>query len=180
MARAIPATEFKEAIKALNGVLKKDGGKPIKVVGVKKEDVLKEFTDNILEFIENDKVETLPNNVIEFYNNHVATDDSGDEGDDAGAQKKEKTAAKGKGKKTSGAKGDKKPAKKKAEVEKDEYGNRVGTGAANINAMLAKGAKLDDIVEKLGTTKSRVNSHVKSLQAKGYKVENDKGVLSFA
>ena len=48
MAKAIPAKEFKEAIKELNTVLKEDKATPIKTVGVKKEAVVLECGHQLL------------------------------------------------------------------------------------------------------------------------------------
>lgn len=113
MAKNIPSKEFKAAIKALNEILKDQEKDVIKVVGVTKEDVLENFTNSILDFIENDKAADLPDATIDFYNEYIV--DSGEEeGDDeADAKAKEKADAKAKKKAAAKAKreANKKPKK---------------------------------------------------------------------
>jgi len=113
MAKNIPGKEFKEALKALNEVLKTAGEDTIKVVGIKKEVVVEEFTNKILDFIEKDKAADLPDETIDFYNKFIVIDDA-DDTDDADEEKPKK------GK-------EKKPKKeKKARKEKKSAGPKVG------------------------------------------------------
>ena len=87
MAKVIPGKEFKEAIKALNEVLKVAEEDSIKIVGIKKEVVVTEFTNKVLDFIENDKAQDLPDAVIDFYNNYIV------EGEDEGGEAEKKPVA---------------------------------------------------------------------------------------
>ena len=79
MAKNISFKEFKIAVKALNGVLKSAGTKTIKVVGVKKEEIIEEFTKTVVGFINDEKTSDLPNTVIDFYNNSIVGDDEDDD-----------------------------------------------------------------------------------------------------
>lgn len=79
MAKAIPATELKNAVKALNVVLKKNKETPIKIVGTKKEDVVEAFTNTILDFIDKNKAKELPKAAVDVYNNYIVPDDDGGE-----------------------------------------------------------------------------------------------------
>lgn len=111
MAREIPAKEFKEAIKALNGLLKEEGEDTIKMVGVKKVDVIENFTTIILGFIEEDKSDKLPDNVIDFYNEYIVADES-EEGEDSEDSEEEAEETEDAGKKKSTKKTTKKSTKK--------------------------------------------------------------------
>lgn len=64
----------------------------------------------------------------------------------------------------------------KTEVEVDFLGNRKGTSAAQINAVLTKTPQTAvEIAEKAKVDKSRVMTHVPSLIKKGQVVKSDKG-----
>lgn len=76
MAKTIPAQKFKDAIKALNEVLKANDEEMIKYVGVKKEVAFENFTNKILDFIEKDRAVDLPDVVIDFYNNYIVEEDT--------------------------------------------------------------------------------------------------------
>ena len=95
MAKSIPAKEFKAAVKSLNEVLAEAEEPKIKIVGVKKEDVVEEFTNTILNFIEEDRADELPDTVIEFYNEYIANEEEEEE-------QEEKKTSKKSGKKSSG------------------------------------------------------------------------------
>jgi len=119
MAKKFPTNEFKAAVKALNKVLKEAEKTPIKFVGVKREEIVENFTNVIIDYREQDIVEQLPDEAINFYNNHIASteeDDSADEKKDAKKGKK------------SGKKADKKADKKekKAKKAKKPAGPKVG------------------------------------------------------
>ncbi len=116
MAKNIPAKEFKAAVKALNVILKEAEEAPIKIVGVKKEQVTEDFTNIVLNFIEEERSEELPDEVIEIYNTYIATEDTDDE-------EEEKPKSKTKGK--AGAKKGKAGAKKEKK-EKKPAGPKVG------------------------------------------------------
>jgi len=77
MAKSIPAKEFKSAVKSLNGALTKAGDDKIKIVGVRKEVVVEEFTNTVLDYIDEDNAEALPDDVIDFYNDHIASTELG-------------------------------------------------------------------------------------------------------
>ena len=116
MSKKIDGKKFKAAVKALNEVLEADELDKIKVVGVKKEEVIEAFTTNVQSYIDKDKVSDLPDAVIDFYNDFIADDDS-DDADDSDDDKDE--GKKGKGKKGKGKKGKGKEKKeKKAPKEK--------------------------------------------------------------
>jgi len=74
MTKSMPNKEFKEAVSALNAVLKADEKSTIKIVAVKKAKVIEDFTNAVLDFIENDKIKALPESVIDFYNEFIAED----------------------------------------------------------------------------------------------------------
>jgi len=97
MAKEIPGKEFKSSVKEFNTLLKKNEESTIKVVGVKKEAVVEEFTNKVLDYIEKDKAADLPDEVIDFYNTYIVEDEKDEEGDDA-EKPKEKGKSKGKAK----------------------------------------------------------------------------------
>lgn len=72
MAKSIPAKEFKEAMNDLNKIL---GKNKIKIVGVKKVEVIEQFTDSVLDFIDNGKDAELPDSVINVYNTYIANEE---------------------------------------------------------------------------------------------------------
>ena len=170
---AIDGKELKVAVKSLNEVL----DKKIKVVGVKKDAVVVAFGKAVLSFIEANTADKLPDDVIDFYNANIATEEP--EPEEAPAEAK--PAAKGKGKKKGAApKKPTTPKKKSAPVEKDDFSCKVGSGASKINAMLVKGASLEDMVKQCETTKSRVQSHIGSLRKKGFTVDSKDGKFSLS
>jgi len=61
--------------------------------------------------------------------------------------------------------------------EKDIYGYRVGTGANKINMYLStgEGKTIPELIELVGTTRSRVTSHFGSLRSKNYFLDNING-----
>lgn len=75
MKTTIPSQEFKAVIKSLNRFLKQDGHEKIRVVRVAKKQVLDDFINTVLDFIENDKAEELPGDVIDCWNEYVGDDD---------------------------------------------------------------------------------------------------------
>ena len=134
MAKAIPAKEFKAAVKALNATLDKEN--KIKVVGVKKEDVVEAFTNQVLDFIENDKASDLPEEVIDFYNDHIV-DDGTDEGDEEKTEEKPKGKAKGK------AKAKKEPKERRTHFVPNKNGRPL-----HVVAAIKEGGTQDEIVAR--------------------------------
>lgn len=150
MSKKMPVAEFKAAVKALNAVLKEDGKAAIKVVGVAKDTVIENFTNTVLDFIENDRAADLPDEAIELYNEHIATEEDGDEADTPDEKPEKKTAAKGKtGSKTkTAAKGKGKPAPKKKPKEK-----QPGIVQLSVQAYMEEGCKTaKEICEHLADT----------------------------
>ena len=78
MARSIPTQDFRTAIKSLNETLVKTNKPKIKFVGVKKEVVIEEFINTVLNFIEDKETKLLSEKVIDFYNTYVATEEDPD------------------------------------------------------------------------------------------------------
>ena len=95
MAKNIPAKEFKAAIKELNLILIEKGEDKIKIVNSKKEDIISEFTNCVLNFIDVDDAESLPDAVIDIYNKYIASENK-EEAEEAEEKKgtKKKTSAK--------------------------------------------------------------------------------------
>lgn len=149
MAKTIPASEFKVAVKALNAVLKENEETPVKTVGVEggKAVIIENFTNVVLDYMDNDRTEELPEEVIDLYNEYLVDDEDGDEEpEEKPASKKGKgTSAKGgtKGKGTAGkgGKGGKSTASKK----------KAGPSVVELTVDLyMKGTKNSaDIVKKL-------------------------------
>jgi len=137
MSKTYPVPEFKEAVKSLNGVLKKLKKATIKTDKVKRNEVYEAFVKTIHQFIQDNKVEKLSDNVIAFYNEHVAED----EGDD----KKEKKDAG----KTTNKKADKKTTSDKKETKKSAPPKKVGVLDAIHTAIVEKGpiSKKDILAE---------------------------------
>ncbi|MHA1658270.1 MAG: hypothetical protein ACTSUT_04000 [Promethearchaeota archaeon] len=75
MVKKLPANKFKDAVKALNEVLKKANTPTIEFAGIKKMDVVEQFTRTILDYIDNDKVIDLPDEAIIFYNSYIVDKD---------------------------------------------------------------------------------------------------------
>lgn len=85
---------------------------------------------------------------------------------------------KGKGKKTAPAKKEKstEPKAKKAAAEKDKWGNRVGSQAAVINAVVSRKSKsVDEMVEETGLGKARVQGHMNYLLKRDLIEKTSKG-----
>ena len=100
MAKSIPAKEFKAAVQAFNVVLKEaDGENSIKVVAVKKDQVIEDFTNKVLDFIEKDKAAELPDIVIDFYNDYIVEENSTEAEEKAAKDAKKKSDKKKKEKK---------------------------------------------------------------------------------
>lgn len=100
MAKSIPTKEFKVAVKAFNTVLKNSEGEtPIKVVTVKKEKILENFTNKVLDFIEKDKAADLPDEVIDFYNEHIVEEEEEKENSSDKEKKSKKKSKENKNKK---------------------------------------------------------------------------------
>lgn len=131
MAKKLPKDEFKSALTALNEVLKESGDTQIKFVGVKKNEVVENFTKKVIEFIEQEKIEKLPDEVINFYNDHIANEEPDDD------DKEEKTTKK--------PKKEKKPKKpKKSWFIPSESGGRP----KNVIDALKEGGTQKDIIQK--------------------------------
>lgn len=75
MAINLPGKEFKESIKSLNEVLEQEGKPKIKFIGAKKEIVVENFINTVLDYIETKRAYILPDNVIKFYNEYVVAPD---------------------------------------------------------------------------------------------------------
>jgi len=155
--------KFSAALNALNSYLKENDQEEIVLEGVDAEVLTAKFIEAILAENEKDKAQDLPAEVIEYYNEYIVGDD--DEEEEEKPKKKEKK------------KKEKKEKKPRKTIEKDEYGCSMTSGAHKINLMLAKGAKINDIIEGVGTTRSRVMSHMGSLKSKGFFIDNIDGVF---
>jgi len=90
MAKNISFKEFKSAVKALNKVLAESDATTIKIVGVKKEEVIEEFTNAVLGFIDDNNTGELPNSVIDFYNHSIVGAEDETEDNKKPAKTKEK------------------------------------------------------------------------------------------
>lgn len=67
---------------------------------------------------------------------------------------------------------------KKGTVERSCFGSSLKSQAGAIDMMLEKGADLETISKKIPCSKSRIRSHLVHLEKKGFKVKDDKGVIS--
>lgn len=161
--------EFTVAISALNAHLKENGKEEIKIVDVPIETQVESFLTTVVGAIEDGTAQNLPPEVIEYYNNNIVDDDEEEE-----TEKAEEKPKKEKSKK----KKEKKEKKPKKTVEKDAYGVSVNSGAHKINMMLEKGATMNGMIEEVGTTRSRVQSHMASLKKKGWFIDNVDGVFT--
>ena len=66
-------------------------------------------------------------------------------------------------------------AKEKKEVKKNEFNHKVGSQAARLDELLLKGGMaLSEMAKKVGSTDSRVRSHLSHLKAKGFEVNSEK------
>jgi hypothetical protein len=159
--------EFTAAISALNAHLKENEKEEIKIVDVPLETQVESFLATVVGAIEDRTAQDLPPAVIEYYNNNIVEDDEEEE--------EETTEEKPKSEKKKKPKKEKKP---KKTVEKDSYGVTMTSGAHKINMMLEEGATMNDMIEKVGTTRSRVQSHMASLKKKGWFIDNVDGVFT--
>lgn len=156
--------------------------------------------DEVIEKHGEDKAgELLPESVVELYMSYQENEGSGEGGGDdtsgdssgegEGSGDAETNQEEPKGKK-GGKKGGKKAAAKKDDTTKgekkkpvppnkyegiprDAFNNTEGSAAYTINQMLtqAGGATLDEIADKIGSTKSRVKSHFYYLKHRGIEVK---------
>lgn len=166
--RKINEKEFMVAVEALNTYLKTKEKEEIKIEGLSIEDQIQAFLNPIIEAAENNTAGELPAEVIEFYNNHLADDEPEEEPEKKPEEKPKKEKK---------AKKEKKEKKPKKTVEKDAYGCTVGSGANKINMLAEKGMTIKDIIQEVGTTRSRVQSHFASLKKKGFFIDNIDGVF---
>ena len=85
------------------------------------------------------------------------------------AKKTEQKAANGKAIEQAKPAQEAKPITKKVDtkpetkMERNRFGHAIGTQSATIDEMLAKGADLDSIAKKIGSSRGRVRSHVRHL-----------------
>lgn len=159
--------EFMLAVTAMNKYLKENKKDEIVLDGDKTAQFQALLAPIVVE-IESGNAENLPVEVIEFYNENFATDEP-DEPEKAPKEEKPKKEKKTKEKK------EKKP---KKVIEKDAYGVSLNCGAHKINMMLEKGASIKDMIDEVGTTRSRVQSHMASLKKKGFFIDNIDGVFT--
>ncbi len=110
-------------------------------------------------------------------------EDEEEEEEDEEEEEEEEDSAKSK-KAKKGAKPAKKGAKpakkaaKKSTAEKDDFGCRVGSMAAKINAALGKKGKTADVIAKESkTTPARVKGHLQAMIAKKKVKHTDKGYV---
>lgn len=152
--KAIPGKEMKAAIVAMNEYL---GEKELDLVlfeKLPKEEALANLLKPIEASIESGDAENLPSEVIAFYNDHLAMDEE--------EEKKQEKAPK-----TSNE--TKKAKAVKKVVEKDKWGCRIGCGANKINLMISEGTHTKpEIIEEVGTTTSRLSSHLSYLSKKEF------------
>lgn len=148
---AMPNKEFKKAVTDLNVVLKAEKKPVIKIVAVKKTTVIENFTNSILDFIENDNVAALPESVIDFYNEYIVVDADDDTtpveetpaptppaAEAAVPEKKEKKVKKEKGTKEKKVKKEKK--EKKVKEKKEKVAKAPGIIELGIKAWMEDGA----------------------------------------
>ena len=151
MAKKMDAQEFKEAVKALNAVLKKAGEPTIKMVGAKKDDIVRDFTNKVLDYIENDNVENLPDSAINVYNKYIV--DTNEDEDETEVQGKVKAESKATPKKKAKADTKAKAAPKTSTKEKDEFGFIVGSNNSKLAELLStKAMKMGEIKKEMGNT----------------------------
>jgi len=149
MSENLPKQDFKEAVKALNEVLKKEEMEVIKLIGVKKEVIKAEFTNVILDFIEKDKVSDLPDNVINFYNDHIANaeeteEESEEEAEEVDEDEEKSVTSEKKVKKTKKTKKTKKQKTTKSATKKGLPSEN--TREKSCVDALRKGGSFDEVV----------------------------------
>lgn len=148
MAKVYPAEELKPAIKTLNVVLKKNKTPLIKVVGVKKEEIVKSFTEHLLDFIKDGREAELPDEAIDFYNNHIANEGEEAEEVEETAEKGKSTRTAGKGKSTGKGKG--KTAGKGKKAPKSKAPKSKSVVELTVDLFMKDGLRSNaDIVKKL-------------------------------
>ena len=163
--------DLQNACKSLHTIL--DDKTKFKYVGVKKDDVIKSFTETVVKVAEKD-ADSLPDNVVDFFNLNGGEEDDkkskkgkkGKKGKKAKEAKTEKPTKEEKKKPAKPAKKEAKkeaksdavakpkPAKKKApEKKKDEFGFTVGTKYSKVAALLSKKPmKMADLKAKFDDT----------------------------
>lgn len=179
-----------DAAKILNAVMVKDDdgqevpliSDKIKIVAVEEESLTLAFMA-ACESVPEDKEELIPDEVSDVYN-AIAKEIEKKASEPATAAAPATTKEK-KEKKEKPA-GETKTKRQPPKREKDAWGNAVGTMSEVINAMLAKGAKKDDIAaslqEKFGkneaAAKGKVDGHIRFLKSKGFVVSEKEGVFT--
>lgn len=161
--------EFTVAISSLNTYLKGNSKEEIKIVDVPIETQIENFVATVVGAIEDGTAQDLPTEVINYYNNNIA-----------GEEEEEETEEKPKKEKKEKKKKEKKEKKPKKTIEKDAYGVSVNSGAHKINMMLEKGATMNAMIDDIGTTRSRVQSHMASLKKKGWFIDNVDGIFTIS
>lgn len=168
--KEIEMGDLRSAVKALNdsGLL----AEKIRVAGVKKEEIVKQFTDNLEALGE--KVE-LPAPVVDFYNILYA-DEAEDLEPSSDPEPEKEEEPEPKEKKEEQPKAERKKETRKP-MEKSCYGHRVGSQAGALDDLLYTGATMDEMVKAVGSTRARVGTHIQHLkQKRGLEITNEGGV----
>lgn len=159
----------------------------VKMIGITKENMEKAFLEGVSALGE--KANDLPDECIDAYNALVEAMGEGTAEGATEAKAEEKTEekpaeTKKEEKKADKKKADKKPAaeggeKKKglfADRARNKYGHVEGCQSSKLDDLLEKGGKLADMAKEIGSSETRVLSHVKHLQeAKNITIEEKDG-----
>jgi hypothetical protein len=164
----ITEESIKVAIKDLNAHLKSKEKEEISIEGIEGvEAQIQVFLVPVFEEIENGTAAELPEKVIELYNQIAEDEEEPGEPEEGCFFLPLESFT------------EKKPKKKpRKEIEKDAYGVSMNSGAHKLNLMLEKGASIADMIDGVGTTRSRVQSHMASLKTKGFFINNIDGVFT--
>lgn len=162
----------------------------IKMIGITKDGMQEAFLKGVSDL--GDKANDLPEECIDAYNDLVQAMNAEAEGGAGGEVKKEEKPAEkpAEDKKETKKAADKKKAddKKKEDKPKGEkkglfadkarnkYGHVEGCQSAKLDDLLEKGGTLADMAKEIGSSETRVLSHVKHLQeAKNLTIEEKDG-----
>jgi len=72
MARSISLSELNKAVELFNNVLKENNEELIRTKDVPKEEVIEQFINKVLDFVDKDMAYKLPKEVIRVNNKYVA------------------------------------------------------------------------------------------------------------
>lgn len=154
---------LREAVTSLNETGLLDA--KIKVVGLSKKDMIKQFSDTVEGLAKKGKDNLLPEIVKTFYNT-IYQDElmDGDEEEEAPPEEKKEEKEEKVAEDKKKDKKEPKPKKKKEPKPRSRYGHLLNSQAAILDDCFHAGTKLEEAATKAGVKVARVQDHLRHLR----------------